>query len=755
MAYASSAPVYRYGYAWLIPPLDSPMSAHGTVKAAIIDGIRLFEAGQIEAARKQFRSAAAMTPHTATTYYELGLAFHRLDELQAARRYYESAVTMRPDWPQALNNLAVVHKALGDFPAAEERFKAVLAIAPNDINALINYASQLTSIKRFAEAVAIYERLAALLPGNIDVLLNLAFTANKAHRPHQALDASETALKLDARCFDAHCHKADALFHLGRRSECLALVDALLEREPDHAGLLSLRGACLSAQGRYHEALIAYERAMASAPNNAEHLSNAGVMLNMLGRCEAALAHFERAMQLEPQPPWLPGFLLKARQDLAEWNGLDALIAHCRSCAHDGRPAVEPMIAVSWASANDQLHAARVYVETELSIRERPFAPVIREQGARCRLGYFSSDFCSHAVADLTLDLFALHDRSMFEVHAFSFGQRHDALTDEVRKNVDAFHDVSRATDDEIADLARRIGIDIAIDLNGFTQHARPRIFALRAAPAQVNFIGYPATMGAPFMDYIVADPIVIPPSHEAFYAEKIIRLPETFQPNRKRTIDNRSLSRADANLPTDAFVFCAFNAPYKILPSMFDCWMKILAAVDHAVLWLTDQGRARTRDNLCKQAEKRGIDRSRLIFAEPLPLEQHLARHRLADLFLDTAPFNGGTTASCALWAGLPILTLLGDSFAGRACASLLHTMQLPELITDNLATYQHLAIDLAHHPQHLSELRVRLARNLETAPLFDTPRYARHLDAAFAEIFKRMVAGLSPDHVNVVVAA
>lgn len=305
--------------------------------------------------------------------------------------------------------------------------------------------------------------------------------------------------------------------------------------------------------------------------------------------------------------------------------------------------------------------------------------------------------------------------------------------------------------DDEIADLIRRLEIDILVDLKGFTGGSRTRVLGRRPAPIQVNYLGYPGTLGAPFIDYIIADRTVIPDHHREFYSEKVVALPDSYQANDdKRLIADRVFTRGDVGLAPAGFVFCCFNNNYKITPDMFDRWMRILGRVEGSMLWLLEAN-ARAAANLRKEAVARGIAAERLVFAPRVPLPDHLARHRLAGLFLDNIPCNAHTTASDALWAGLPVLTILGDTFASRVAASLLHAIGLPELIAESPEAYERMAIDLATHPSRLAALSTRLAANRLTAPLFDTKRFTRHIEAAYTAMYERHQAGIAPDHIVV----
>jgi predicted O-linked N-acetylglucosamine transferase (SPINDLY family) len=396
--------------------------------------------------------------------------------------------------------------------------------------------------------------------------------------------------------------------------------------------------------------------------------------------------------------------------------------------------------------------AAQVWVREECPPNETLGAIPYRLRSGKVRIGYFSADFRIHPVSMLIAELFEMHDRSRFEITAFAFGpEANDAMRTRLEKAFDSFIDVRAQSDAEVALLARKLGIDIAVDLGGFTEHSRPKIFARRAAPIQINFLGYPGTTGAAYMDYIVGDRIVIPAGSRDHYSEKVVYLPNSYQVNDStRQIADQIFTRTELQLPESGFVFCCFNNNFKIRADTFDSWMRILGQVEKCVLWLLEDNPV-SPANLRKEAATRGIDPNRLVFAKRVPPPQHLARQRAADLFLDTTPYNAHTTASDALWAGLPVVTLIGESFAGRVASSLLSALNLSELITSTREEYEALAVRLATNPGMLRKIRKKLEGNRLSAPLFDTPLFAKHLEKAYMNIFKRYQSNLPPDHIFV----
>jgi len=410
-----------------------------------------------------------------------------------------------------------------------------------------------------------------------------------------------------------------------------------------------------------------------------------------------------------------------------------------------------PVLAITGSPAL-QRTAAEIWVEHNHPAR-RTLPPIPRRpRRDRIRIGYFSADLHEHAVSHLIAGLIERHDRSRFEVAAFSFGRdRNDGMSRRLSAAFDEVIDVRARSDSDVAMLARAMEIDVAVDLMGFTQDARTNIFAHRAAPIQVNFLGYPGTMGAEYIDYLIADTTLIPETQRQHYAEAIAYLPHSYQPNdAARRIADRAFSREELGLAQADFVFCCFNNGYKITPGTFDRWMRILGRVAGSVLWLLEDNALATR-NLRKEAVRRGVSADRLVFAQLVPLPEHLARHRAADLFLDTLPYNAHTTASDALWTGLPVLTCPGETFAGRVAASLLNAVQLPELIARTTEEYESLAIDLATRRDRLNEVRQKLVRNLRTTPLFDIQLFARHIEDAYAQMHERYLEDAAPGPIHV----
>ncbi len=605
-----------------------------------------------------------------------------------------------------------------------------------------------------AAAAALFARITMIEPDDAAGHVNLGNSLRDLGRRDAAIRSFERAIEIDPHLAQAHFNLGNVLYDIGRHGDALGRFDAAIALRPDYAAAHARRGDALVALDRAEDALACYRRAIDLAPDMARTHNNMGMALRLLGRFPEAIAAFGEALARQPghEAARVRRAYLRAR--ICDW---DAMSEDVRQLPELGTKAaaVPPfmMLALDDSPARHRLRAGRNAAATfpraagEGAMPARALAP-----GERLRIGYFSADFHDHATMHLMARLFEVHDRAGFEVHAFSYGPASD---DPMRRRlvaaVDHFHDVRAFDDRAIALLARRLGIDVAVDLKGYTADTRSGLFAWRAAPVQIAYLGYPGTMGAPFIDYIVADRTVIPPDHLAHYSEAPIWLPHSYQANDdRRPIADRPLCRADVGLPEKGFVFASFNASYKITPDLFAIWMQLLGRVEDSVLWLLGDDADAAR-NLRGHARRHGIDPARLLFAAKLPVAEHLARQRLADLFLDSFVCNAHTTASDALWAGLPIVTRIGEGFAARVCASLLRAVGLPDLVTGSAADYERLALMLATDRAALDAVRTRLAAQRSTAPLFDSSAFARHIEAGYRAAHARRQAGLPPAPIEI----
>lgn len=528
--------------------------------------------------------------------------------------------------------------------------------------------------------------------------------------------------------------RAQALARQGRGQEALALYDRAVAEAPDLAEAWFHRGNIQSALGRHEDAAASYTKVLARLPAHVNTLNNRAIALQALGRFAEAARDFEAVLEKAPQHRQALGGLANCTLHACDWSRRAEWIRRLAAGVRADSADITPGLLLGYSDDPVLLlAAARNLIRRRFPPAPAPLWRGDPFSGDRIRIGYCSADFNAHATARLIAELIERHDRSQFEIIAIDFSAEDGSdIRARLVKGFDQFHRLRREPDSAIAAKIAELGVDIAVDLKGFTGEARTGLFARKPAPVQVNYLGFPGSMGAHYMDYVLADPVVLPLSGQPFYAETIWHLPDCYQP----TDSTRPLlpppPRAEAGLPDEGFVFCCFNNNWKITPPLFDIWMRLLQAVPGSVLWLLEDNREASA-NLSREAESRGAAAERIIFAPRATMNAHLARHQLADLFLDTLPYNAHTTASDCLWAGVPLLTCRGNAFHGRVAASLLHAIGLEELVTENLEKYEALALRLAHEPDRLTAWRETLARNRTTQALFDTARFARNIETAY----------------------
>lgn len=714
----------------------------------------LRDLSRYEEALQSYERALRLRPGYAEACYNRGVTLYHLGRYDDAIASYDRAIRLKEDHAAAFNNRGVALRELGRLEEAIESHDRALALAPNHAAAHNNRGVALQELKRYTEAIESYTRALAVNPEYAEALNNQGNALRETGRLDEALASLDRALAINPRYADAHTSRGRVLHQLNRWQEALSSFENAIELDPRNADAYCNRGVTLKAMSLNDLALQSFQKALEIRPDSVADLYLRGSILHELKQFDAALECYRRAFEIDPDHHWLPGILLHERLRVCDWEGLDERLELLASKIRQGTPASPPFVVItSTDSADLHRRAAEIWArETVLPGITGPAPAWKRTSRPKIRIGYYSADYHMHATALLAAGLFERHDRSRFEVIGFNFGlDQPDAMTERLRAAFDQFLDVRSHTDQQIAQLSREMEIDIAVDLKGYTLHQRPAIFAHRAAPIQAGYLGYPGTMGADFMDYLIADRTLIPHELRAHYAEKIVELPGSYQVNdRTRSISEHVYSRVELGLPPEGFVFCSFNGSYKILPPMFGCWMRILGRVEGSVLWLLE-GNTTAAGNLRQAARRHGIDPDRLIFTGYMRPAEHLARHRLAQLFLDSWPCNAHTTASDALWAGLPVLTYAGESFPSRVAASLLNAVGLPELIATGLDSYEELAVSLATDPARLSDLARRLGENRMSAPLFDTALFTKRIEAAYVEMYGRYRQGLAPEHISI----
>ncbi|WNV06764.1 hypothetical protein RP726_10260 [Candidatus Methylospira mobilis] len=621
-----------------------------------------------------------------------------------------------------------------------------------------NRAYALKNLERDDDAREYLLQVLAETPAHLSALILMGSLLQRAKRHEEALPYFERGFALDCRNSELFIKQGITLRMLKRYEEALQNCDLILRLEPKFAAAFYVKGLVFKDMGLQDKALENFSQVLALEPGLelvVMALHEKGMILRVRGMLEDALKCYEREMALQSNYCLLTrGEWFYCRQLMCDWQEAEAIGARLLREIDAGKAVSTPMTIFALPSTRrQQRRCAALYISHDAATEHLEVIHAENYRHDKIRIGYFSTDFHSHPVAYLTAELFELHDRSRFEVIAFSSGpQVRDSMRLRLEQGFDRFLDVRKQSDRQIADLAHELEIDIAVDLSGYSQDARPWLFARRMAPVQAHYLGFAGTLGGDFIDYLIADPVGVAEDHQPDYAEKIVFLPDSFMvSDRRRQIDPRPFTRAEAGLPETGFVYCAFNNPNKITPQVFDVWMSILREVENSVLWLSARNEWCV-PNLRKEATQRGVCADRLIFAPRMEESaRHLARHRAADLFLDSFYYGAHTTANDALWAGLPVLTCLGETFAGRVAASLLRAIDLPELIANSHEAYRLRAIELASDPEQLRVIRYKLANNRDTAPLFDTPRFTRHLEAAYMEMWRRQQAGLAPESIHI----
>ncbi len=738
--------------------------------------------GRFDDAIAAYDAALAKEPAYAEGHYNRALALSEMGRLEESLAGYDKAVALRPTFAAAFTNRGNVLRQLGRYDEALASYAQGLALDPRNPNAFYNQGVTLNDMGRPDEALASYDQALALAPHFTPALTNRANLQKAAGRLDAALADYDKAIANEPRNPEGYFNRGVALSEAGRFEEALGNYAAAINLKPDHLDAIYNGALVLQSLQRWDDALRGYDRVLVLKPNHTEALNNRGAILQLFARHEEALAAFdkaiasnpnyaeayynrsymrwlkqkgdlqairdlERAIALNPDYPYALGDLLHLRMQVGDWDTYARDMAAIDAGLKAGKPVVRPFVyqALSESPADLQL-CTTTY--TGLNFPPLPSAPPApRPAGGKIRIGYLSAEFRDQATAYLMAGLFETHDRSKFEVIALdNGGDDGGPMRTRLISTFDKFIDVMRLTDDEAAQRIRSENIDILVNLNGYFGHPRMGIFARKPAPVQVNYLGFPATLGADYMDYIVADRIVIPEAEQRYYSEKVVYLPGSYQVNdSKRAIDPEVPTRASQGLPENAFVFCNFNQSYKLTPPAFAAWMKIMGEVDGSVLWILQQTPALAA-NLRKEAARFGIGADRLIFAKHIEAGKHLARLALADLFLDSRPYNAHTTASDALWAGLPLITCRGTAFPGRVAASVLTAAGLPELVTETMEDFTALALKLARDREALAAVRAKLAANRTTCALFDTERYRRRIESAYETMVANWRAGKAP---------
>jgi len=758
----------------------------GYVEAHYSLGLTFYDLGQLQDTVKSYKQVLTIKPDFAEMHNNLGNVYRELDELDAALKSYQKAITIKPDFVEAYYSLGITLKGLGKLDFAIKSYEDAIAINPNYAEAYNELGIIYLELGTLEVAVQYFKKALVINPAFFEVFNNLGIAYKDLGSLHEALKSYKNAIAIKPSYIEARNNLGIAFIALGMLGEAINCFKELLSIKPGHSDGLNNLGIVFKELGqfddaiKYHEqALIIepefaeayinignihkilknfddavnyYDKAIAIRPHYSQSHSNRGSLMADFDKWDEALKSFERARDLKSNQDYILGDLLHTKMHLCLWDDLSVIISELLKNINNGKKVIIPFALIAFIDNPAlQRKATEIYANDKFPISN--VLPKIEHypKHKKIRIGYFSADFREHPVTTLTVGLYEEHDRSQFEIYAFSYGpDTKDEMNLRVKTGVDHFYDVRLMPLKDIALLSRFHEIDIAIDLGGFTQDSRTGIFAMLAAPIQLSYIGYLGTMGMNYYNYLIADLTIIPKESQQYYSEKIVYLP-SFQANDlKQSQIVTSFNRKDIGLPEKGFVFCCFNNTYKITPLTLDSWAQILKKVEDSVLIVFASNES-AQINLTKEISLRNINPGRLIFGERLSRPEYLGRFKVVDLFLDTHPYNAGTTSSDALRMGLPVLTCLGKSFASRMGSSILNSINLPELITTSQKDYEALAIELATNPKKMKLIKDKLAKNLPSAPLYDTPLFTKHLESAYKTIYDRHHEGLEPDHIYV----
>ena len=729
------------------PSHDTHKVSNVTIPEALQLAMAHHQAGRLADAEALYRQILQADPNHGNTLHLLGFLLHQQGQHELAVEHIQRAIKQVGPQPVFYHNLGEAFRALGKISEAITCHERALELQPNMLEARFNLALALQQSGRLNEAAACYQQALRLAPNDADTYNALGNVAKEQGQAAEAIEYYQTALRLRPEFPEALTNLGNTLREQGRLADALPCYRRALAMRPDNAEYHNNVGNVLRNQGRLTDALACYQTAVRFKPDYAIAHYNMGLVFHEERRLDAALPCYEKALQFDPTMPAAIGHVVHIRQHLCLWQDLDKLAMQVIKLGLKltTKNRVAPFTFLTLPepiSAEEQLLCTERFVQERFAAAmnaglRRPRRNIDKTR-RRMRLGYLSADFQTHATAHLITELFEKHDKDRFEVFGYSYGADDASpCRQRIAQACAHFVDLFAVSNYDAVERIAADEIDILVDLKGHTGHARTEILAQRPAPIQVNYLGYPGTMGAPFMDYILVDDYVVPADQQPFFSEKLVHLPGCYQVNdSRRPIAEHTPTRADCGLPPEGFVFCSFNNNYKITPSMFDVWMKLLHAVPQSVLWLLECN-PHAPGNLRREAAARGVAGERLIFAPKVALPEHLARHRMADLYLDTFPVNAHTSASDTLWAGCPIVTLSGTTFISRVAGSLLRALDLAELITTSFEAYHDVALRLAREPEYLASIRSRLAAHRKTSALFDSSRFARNLEAAYLSMW------------------
>jgi predicted O-linked N-acetylglucosamine transferase (SPINDLY family) len=688
------------------------------IHSNLIRALDLLKKNDFINAKLIYENILAVDKKNSDALFFLSVILIKFKNYKKAGDLLEEVVSIKPNFADAYNNLGICLEKLNDLDGAKKNYNLAIDNRPNFAEAYNNIGVVFQKLRNFDQAILQYKK----------------------------------AINYKNLYLDAYINLANLFKEIKQFEEAIKNYDLAINLNPNLAEVYNNKGNALKEIRKFEEAIKNYDLAINLNPNLAEAYFNAATALQDIKNFEKAVLYFEKALLLDKEIPFCKGYLLHAKMLCCNWSGLNELYKEIYNDVEKNRFSATPFGYQAICDDESNLQkCAQLYSSKRFpEIKNNLFSKKI-SKNKKIKIGYLCGEFREQATSILMTEVWEKHDKEDFEIIAFDSGWDDKSLRrNRIIKAFDKFIDISKVSDFDAAKLIHKEQIDILINLNGFFGTGRPVVFSYRPAGIQINYLGFPGTIGSKYIDYILCDKTVVPLESKKFYNEKIIYFPDSYQANdTKRNISDKKFLREELSLPKKSFVFCCFNNNYKITPNMFDVWARLLKKIDNSVLWLIE-GNSEATENLKKEAKIRNIDASRLIFAKRMKLEDHLARHKNADLFLDTLPYNAHTTASDSLWAGLPVLTCLGKAFPGRVAASLLRSLDLPELITYSENEYVAKAEELALNPERLRVIKNKLDTNKFSQPLFNAELFCRSLESAFKIIFEKYSLGLETEDIS-----
>jgi len=681
-----------------------------------------------------------------------GLFLHKSDKLLEAESIYQEILKINPKHFDALQLLGAIALQFKQYDRAIELLNSALKIHKKNASVYNNLAIALLELDRFEEALTSLEKAIKLQKDFSDAYLNLGIVKQKLNLTDEALLNYKKAIELNPNSAKAFSNIGNLLKELGDLEDALSSCDKAIKIDENFAEAFYNKGNILFDLNYFQAALESFEKTIILSPNFAEAFYHYGNTLVELSRLEEAVENYEKAIKINSDLPYLRGTILHTRMRICNWERFETNLQNILLKITQGEKCSSNLSVLAITDSPElQRKASQIWLNDKHPPDQSLGSISKTLIGGKLKIGYFSADFREHPIAYLTAELFELHDKTKLELIAFYFGPEDSSkIHHRIKASFNKFFYVRSLSDKAIAKMSRDEGIDIAVDLTGLTKFNKVGIFSYRAAPIQTSYLGYLGTLANGCYDYLFADKMLIPIEFEKYYHEKIVYLPCYQVNDSKRVPSNRKFTKNELNIPEEKFVFCCFNNNYKITPITFDSWMKILKFTSNSVLFIYSENKL-SENNLKLEAEKRGVEPSRLIFCPYIDRGDYLARFCVADLFLDTFPYGAGTTASDALWVGLPVLTRIGNSFASRIAASLLQAIELPELITTTIVEYETRAVDFANNPELLKCIRKKLNKNKSEKALFNTPRFTKNIEAAYIQMYERYQNGLMPTNIYV----